>query len=287
MNLTERRQRYRAILDGDRCVHPASVFDAISARAAEDLGFEIGFLAGSIASGTVLGAPDLIVLTLSEFADQIHRICRAGNLSLMVDADHGYGNALNVRRTVEELETAGVACLTIEDTLLPLSFGNAREGRLISVEEGVGKMKAALSGRQDPSLVIAGRTSALRHGGVPEAIKRVKAYERAGVDAVFLAGAQTKAEIEAIHAEARIPLLLGGAGGELTDREFLVANGVKVALQGHLPFAAAVKAVYDTLKALRDGVPPAQLRDQIASPELMNQLTRRDDYNRWIKEFLS
>jgi carboxyvinyl-carboxyphosphonate phosphorylmutase len=287
MNLTERRQRYREILAGNRCVHPASVFDPISARAAEDLGFEIGMFAGSIASGTVLGAPDLIVLTLSEFADQIHRICRAGNLSLMVDADHGYGNALNVRRTVEELETAGVSCLTIEDTLLPLSFGNASEGSLISVEEGVGKMKAALSGRQDPNLVVAGRTSALRHGGVPEAIKRVKAYEQAGVDAVFLAGAQTKAEVEAIHAETRIPLLLGGVGGELTDREFLGANGVKVALQGHLPFAAAVKAVYDTLKALREGVPPADLRDKIASPELMNQLTRRDDYNQWIKDFLS
>ena len=107
MNLTERRERYRAILEGDRCIHPASVFDPISARAAEDLGFEVGMFAGSIASGTVLGDPDLIVLTLTEFAQQIHRICRAGNLSLQVDADHGYGNALNVRRTVEELETAG------------------------------------------------------------------------------------------------------------------------------------------------------------------------------------
>ena len=100
MNLTDRRLRYRAILEGDKCVHPGSVFDPISSRAAEDVGFEIGMFAGSIASGTVLGAPDLIVLTLSEFAQQIHRICRAGNLSLMVDADHGYGNALNVRRTV-------------------------------------------------------------------------------------------------------------------------------------------------------------------------------------------
>ncbi len=152
MNLTDRRQRFRAILEGDRCVHPGSVFDPISARIAEDLGFEVGMFAGSIASGTVLGAPDLIVLTLTEFAQQIHRICRAGNLSLLVDADHGYGNALNVRRTVEELETAGVSCLTIEDTVLPLSFGAAGEGQLISLEEGVGKMKAALSARQDPSL---------------------------------------------------------------------------------------------------------------------------------------
>src|SRR5690348_8577171 len=115
MHWTDRRERYRAILSGNRCVHPGSVFDAISARIAEDLGFEVGMFAGSTASLTVLGAPDLIVLTLSEFAGQAYRICRAGNLPLMCDADHGYGNALNVKRTVEELETAGVSALTIED----------------------------------------------------------------------------------------------------------------------------------------------------------------------------
>src|SRR6185312_12270852 len=123
MDWTERRQRFRAILDGGRCVHPASVFDAISARIAEDLGFEIGMFAGSVASLAVLGAPDLIVLTLTEFAGQAYRICRAGNLALLVDADHGYGNALNVMRTVEELETAGVSALSIEDTALPAGFG--------------------------------------------------------------------------------------------------------------------------------------------------------------------
>ena len=109
MHWTDRRKRFRAILTGERCVHPGSVFDPISARIAEDLGFEVGMFAGSIASLTVLGAPDLIVLTLSEFAGQAYRINRAGNLPLMVDADHGYGNALNAKRTVEELETAASA----------------------------------------------------------------------------------------------------------------------------------------------------------------------------------
>ena len=234
MNLACRRERYRSILEGGQCVHPASVFDPISARIAEDLGFEVGMLAGSIASGTVLGAPDLIVLTLTEFAQQIHRICRAGDLSLMVDADHGYGNALNVMRTVEELETAGVAALTIEDTALPRSFGTGGEEQLISLEEGVAKMKAALAARQDPELVIVGRTSALRTSGIPDAITIAKAYQQAGVDAIFLVGARTREEIEAVHAEVQAPLLLGGAGGELTDRQFLAANGVRVSLQGHL-----------------------------------------------------
>ncbi len=287
MNLTQRRERYRSILAGDRCVHPASVFDPISARIAEDLGFEVGMFAGSIASGTVLGAPDLVVLTLTEFAEQIHRMCRAGSLSLMVDADHGYGNALSVMRTVEELESAGVAALTIEDTVLPRAFGAAGQEQLLSLEEGVGKMKAALAARQDPGLAIAGRTGALRGFGIPETIRRVKAYEAAGVDAIFLAGARTREEIQAVHAELKVPLLLGGAGGELDDRQFLGANGVRVALQGHLPFQAAVKAVYDTLKALRDGVPPADLGPQLASAELMAQVTRHADYSRWAEDFLS
>ena len=286
MNLTDRRERYRAVLAGDQCVLPASVFDPISARIAEDLGFEVGMLAGSIASFTVLGAPDIIVLTLTEFAQQIHRICRAGNLSLMVDADHGYGNALNVKRTVEELESAGVSALTIEDTVLPRRFGTG-ETELISIEEGVGKMKAALSGREDPSLVVAGRSSALSVTGVEAAIRRTKAYEAAGVDAMFLSGATTKAEVEAVRAEVKIPLMLGGAGGELSDRDFLSANGVRIALQGHLSFSASVKAIYDTLKSLRDGVAPGDLTDTLATPGMMGKVTRRADYDNWTKEFMN
>jgi carboxyvinyl-carboxyphosphonate phosphorylmutase len=286
MNLTDRRERYRAVLAGDQCVHPASVFDPISARIAEDLGFEVGMLAGSIASFTVLGAPDIIVLTLTEFAQQIHRICRASSISLMVDADHGYGNALNVKRTVEELESAGVSALTIEDTVLPRRFGTG-ETELISIEEGVGKMKAALSGRQDPSLVVAGRSSALSVTGVEDAIRRTKAYEAAGVDAMFLSGATTKAEVEAVRAEVKIPLMLGGAGGELSDRAFLSANGVRIALQGHLSFSASVKAIYDTLKSLRDGVAPGDLTDTLATPDMMGKVTRSADYANWTKEFMN
>ena len=109
MHWTPRREAFRKQIASDMCVYPGSVYDPISARIAEDVGFEVGMFAGSIASMTVLGAPDLIVLNQQEFADQAYRINRAGKLPLIVDADHGYGNALNVMRTVEELETAGVA----------------------------------------------------------------------------------------------------------------------------------------------------------------------------------
>ena len=284
MHWTDRRKRFRALLAGDRCVHPGSVYDPISARIAEDLGFEVGMFAGSVASMTVLGAPDLIVLTLSEFAGQAYRINRAGNLALMVDADHGYGNALNARRTVEELETAGVCGLSLEDTELPTPYGTTKP-RLISIEEGVGKMKAALGGRQDPDLCIAGRTSAVTITGLDDAIARGKAYEAAGVDALFFVGVRTRAELDAISAATTLPLILGGVSGDLTDKDYLSARRVRVALQGHQPFAAGVKAVYETLKALRDGVQPGKLQG-VASAELMKKVTRDDDYTRWSKDFL-
>ena len=286
MDWTERRRRFRAILAGTRCVRPASVFDAVSARIAEDLGFEAGMFAGSVASLAVLGAPDLIVVTLTEFAEQAYRICRAGSLALLVDADHGYGNALNVMRTVQELETSGVAALTIEDTALPAGFGAADKARLLPIEEGVGKMRAALAARQDKLLTIVGRTSAASVTGVDDAIARATAYAAAGVDALFFVGLKTRAQLEAIAAAVKLPILLGSAGAELDDAAYLGANGVRICLQGHLPIMAAIRAVHDTLKALRDGVKPAEIAGA-ASEALMQQVTRDKDYKGWIKEFLS
>jgi carboxyvinyl-carboxyphosphonate phosphorylmutase len=285
MHWTSRRERFRAILAGEACVHPASVFDPVSARIAEDLGFELGMLAGSTASLTVLGAPDLIVLTLSEFAAQAYRINRAGNLPLLVDADHGYGNALSVKRTVEELETAGVAGLTIEDTRLPAPFGAGSKPELISIEEGVGKMRAALAGRQDRSLVIAGRTSAPAISGLDDTLARIRAYAAAGVDAIFLVGIRSREQLAAVAAAVRIPILLGGVPVELMNREVLAAQNVRVCLQGHLPIMAAMRAVHDTLKALRDGTAPGKIAG-VASPELVHKVTREADYARWSKEFL-
>jgi carboxyvinyl-carboxyphosphonate phosphorylmutase len=285
MNCKPRRQQLRAIFTGTHCIHPGSGYDPSSARLAEDLGFEAGMFAGSIASLTVLGAPDLIVLTLTEFADQARRICRAAELPLIVDADHGYGNALNVKRCVEELENAGVACLTIEDALLPQRFGN-RVTEFLQVAEGVGKMQAALAGRQDPDLIILGRTSAVGPNGVEDGIRRARAYLDAGVDGIMFVGVKTRPELEAIATELDAPIMLGGCGAELQDLNYLSECGVRVSLQGHQPFMAAVQAMHDTLKALREGTAPAQLQG-IASADLIRQLSRNADYQAWQEEFLS
>jgi oxaloacetate decarboxylase len=285
MDWSKRRERFRALLGEGRCIYPGSVFDPISARIAEDLGFEVGMFAGSIASYTVLGAPDIVMLTLSEFAGQALRICRASQLPLLVDADHGYGNALNVKRTVEELETAGVCGLTIEDTLLPAPFGVRSGKSLVSIEEGVGKMRAALSARQDPRLVVVGRTSAIAFASVEDAIARANAYAATGIDAMFFVGIRTRAQLDAIASEIKIPILLGGAGAEVYDRDYLASRGVRICLQGHLPFLAGVRAVYETLKALRDGTAPVDIRTA-ASAEVMKRVTREAEYALWSKDFL-
>jgi carboxyvinyl-carboxyphosphonate phosphorylmutase len=285
----EIRAAFRAVLAGEHCVYPGSVYDPISARIAEDLGFEVGMFAGSVASMAVLGAPDLIVLTLTEFADQAGRICRATTMPLMVDADHGYGNALNVKRTVDELERAGVSGLSIEDTLLPRPFGDDDTTRLLSIDEGVGKMKAALAGRRERdigrSIAIFGRTSALAVTGVADCIARAKAYEAAGVDAIFLVGAKTRTDVEAVASEITLPIMLGGVGPELQDREYLASLGVRICLQGHQPFMAAIQAVHTTLKALREGADPKTLPG-LPSGELVKQVTRAELYAAETDDFL-
>jgi carboxyvinyl-carboxyphosphonate phosphorylmutase len=272
MAFRKRREVLRAILAGNTCIRPGSVYDAISIRIAEDLGFELGMFGGSVASLAVLGDPDIALITLTELAEQMRRMSRAASLPVLVDADHGYGNALNVRRTVQELETAGAAGLTIEDTLLPQAYGAAKP-QLIALEEGVGKMKAALDGRSDPSLVIMGRTGAVAITSLDDAIVRARTYEATGVDALFFTGIKARDELEAIAAATTLPLVLGGAPEAMADPAYLAGLRVRIALQGHAPVAAATQAVYETLKALREGTLPKNLKG-LASSELSSRVMR-------------
>jgi carboxyvinyl-carboxyphosphonate phosphorylmutase len=284
MNFTFQRARFREILQSRICVHPGSVFDPVSARIAESLGFETGMFAGSVASHVILGLPDLALITLTEFAEQAYRICRAGRLPLLVDADHGYGNALNVMRTVEELETAGVAALTIEDTLLPAAFGETRM-TLIGVEEAAAKMRAAVSARQDPGLVIVGRTQGAVVNDVADAIARARVYQETGVDALFFTGISAREQVDAISAAVRLPIMLGTINAALSDRDYLASKNVRVALQGHQPFAAAVQATYATLEALRNGIAASQLTN-VATKQRMDELTRENIYADLARAFL-
>jgi len=286
VNHTEQRKRLRAVFAGTKCISPASVYDALSARVAESVGYEIGMLAGSVASNTTLAAPDLIVLTLTEFADQIRRIMRASDLSLIVDADHGYGNALNVMRTVAELEHAGVSGMSIEDTALPMRFGQAEGAdELISLEETVGKLKAAVAARRDPATVLLGRTAALKVEGTEGAVKRAKAFAATGVDAIFLVGVESAEQVRAVHEATRLPIMVGSAPASIRREDF-VAAGARVLLQGHQPLPAAVKALKEVYTHLYSGGAPADLKDRIASAKEMDVLVSGDAYKKWQREYL-
>jgi carboxyvinyl-carboxyphosphonate phosphorylmutase len=284
MAFRKRREALRAILTGSTCILPGSVYDAISIRIAEDLGFELGMFGGSVASLAVLGDPDITLITLTELAEQMRRMSRAASLPVLVDADHGYGNALNVRRTVQELETAGAAGLTIEDTLLPQAFGQSAT-QLIPLEEGVGKMKAAVKARDDAALVIMGRTGAVSIAGLDDAIARAAAYEATGVDALFFTGIKAYAELDAISAATKLPLVMGGLPADMMDLDYIANKRVRIALQGHAPVAAATQAVYETLKALREGVSPKNLR-RLASSELTSRVMRDAETKARGREFL-
>ena len=277
------RIAFRELLCSDSCYHTASVFDPMSARIAADLGFEVGILGGSVASLQVLAAPDFALITLSEFVEQVTRIGRVAQLPFLADADHGYGNALNVMRTVIELERAGVAALTLEDTLLPAQFGR-KSTDLISIEEGVGKIRAALEARVDSAMSIIARTNA----GVlslEEVVARTLDYQRAGADGICMVGVKDFDHLEKIAERLSVPLMLVTYGNpSLNDDKRLADLGVRIVVDGHAAYFAAIKATYDCLRQQRG----RQSRSEnLSATELSHTYTQPEDYIRWAKQYMS
>jgi carboxyvinyl-carboxyphosphonate phosphorylmutase len=281
MTATERRERVRAVLAGDACVRPASVFDPISGRLAEAAGLGIGMLGGSVAAAVVLGAPDVGVITLSELAGQVRRISRACEVALLVDADNGYGNALNAMRTVRELEDAGAAGFTLEDTALPPRYG-AKGEELIATTEMVDKLRAGVAARRDPATVILGRTHALNHEGIEATAARVAAYAATGVDGIFLMGIRTEEQLAAMRAATDLPFMLGTTPAALTN-ELLATYGVRLVLRGHSSFGASVAAVQTVMARQAAGEPD----DPAAQPpaEVLGIATATPEHAAWRRAF--
>jgi carboxyvinyl-carboxyphosphonate phosphorylmutase len=276
------RRNFRELLAAKACFETASVFDPMSARIAADLGFEVGILGGSVASLQVLAAPDFALITLSEFVEQATRIGRVAQLPFIADADHGYGNALNVMRTVEELERAGVAALTIEDTLLPAQFGR-KSTDLITIEEGIGKVRAALEARVDPELSIIARTNA---GVLPvqDIIERTQAYEKAGADGICIVGIKDFEHLEQISEKLSVPLMLVTYGNpKLNDSQRLADLGVRIIVAGHAAYFASIKATYDSLRAQRQ---ITRSTENLNATELTHTYTLPESYVAWAKEFM-
>lgn len=274
------RLAFRSLLKSDSCYHTASVFDPMSARIANDLGFEMGILGGSVASLQVLAAPDFALITLSEFVEQATRIGRVARLPIIADADHGYGNALNVMRTITELERAGVAALTIEDTVLPAGYGR-KSTDLVSVEEGIGKIKGALEARIDEALSIFARTNATELS-TAEVISRTKAYEAAGADGICMVGIRDFAHLEEITQHLSVPVMLVTYGNpQLRDNARLAKAGVRIVVNGHAAYFAAIKATYDCLREQRDIT-----ASDLSASELSTKYSTLQEYRVWAREFM-
>ncbi len=249
----------REIMTCQECLIASSVFDPVSARFAKALGSEVGVMGGSVASHAVLGAPDIVLLTATELVEQARRICRLNAVNLVVDADHGYGNALNAMRVVQELQAAGVAATCIEDSILPRAYGGSDTQGLTSIEEGIKKMRAAVQARGNGPMLVVARTNANVSEGPEEAARRLVAYQETGVDALFVPYLKNKKELEIITKDLKLPIMVAGSDASLYDRGDLARRGVKAWLWGHQPFTVAAQALFDAMKAVQEGATPSDL----------------------------
>lgn len=276
MKWFQRRNELRSLLKSDSCFFPASIYDVLSARMAEMAGFECTLLAGSVVSMSLLGAPDIGLITLDDVVEQVRRVARTSNLPMIVDADDGHGNALNVIRTVQELDAAGASAVLLEDSILPAGHGKA--GSLVSREEAKAKMSAAIAARHDSGLIIIGRTDAYASRGLDETILRLNDFADAGVDAVFPFGIETDAELQQISSATSVPLMLI-AKAKIGDKDQLASRRVRIALQGHQPLFVAVEAARQALFSLRNGVSPDAL-EGLPRSEFLEELLRSRDFAR-------
>ena len=299
------RERFRSVLSRPTCTLVANIFDPLSARIAHMLDYEICKLSGTVGKTADLAMPDLVLSNMSDLVDQCRRITRVSEVCLMVDADDCGGNAVNVWRTVRELEAAGVAAIEIEDDLIPNTFdvgdtGMARgeEVRqtwllpdMISKEEQVEKLKAAVDARTDTTTVIVARTSALLRCPLDEALDRIRAYSDTGAEALVLNGGFRRPEdLEAVHRATQLPLCIIAPFytdpiPEAKDPKVLAANGVRILMLGNPAFWKAVQAIYDTLRHLKHGGSLEDLGDLVPAHDLVQRVNRTDEFIEWQRKY--
>jgi carboxyvinyl-carboxyphosphonate phosphorylmutase len=288
MKASVRRERLRSILNGNETVVLPTVFDAVSARIVELAGFEVALLSGSVAAASLQGVPDLILVTMTEVAQLAKRVVDSTSLSIHVDADHGFGNALNVMRSIREFEAAGVASLTLEDTDLPRPYGT-KGPSAITIKEMCGKLKAAVEAREDPGLVIIGRTDTLRYMGLDEALRRARAYEETGIDAIFLVGARTREELLTIRETISLPLIANGLPEPEKNKnglQILNELGYSMTLMATLPYRVGVQAMHEAIVYLKEHGEPGPYAKRMCSSEFLESIVRSDQYAGYWERFM-
>jgi 2-methylisocitrate lyase-like PEP mutase family enzyme len=228
--------------------------NALFARVIEDLGFEAVYVTGAGVANMLLGAPDIGLTTVTEVSEAVAAIADAVSLPLIVDADTGFGNAVNMVRTVRMLERAGASGIQIEDQVFPKKCGHFAGKHVIAADEMVQKIKAAVDARRDPSLQIIARTDARAIEGLDRALERANAYIQAGADVTFVEAPTSLEELARIAKELPVPqvanIVFGGKTPE-PGRDKLAEFGFSIVLYANAALQAALKASYDVLGALK------------------------------------
>lgn len=261
--------RLRALLARPGCVVAPGVADAFAARLVALEGFEAIYMTGFGTSLTRLGLPDVGLLTASEMVDNAYRIADASGLPLVADADTGYGNPINTRRTIRDYEKAGVAGVHIEDQSWPKRCGHLAGKRVIPTAEMVAKIKAACDARRDPDFVVIARCDAIAIEGLEAALERGERYREAGADMLFIEAPVGRAEVEKVAARFKgVPLLYNmAASGKTPDlpADELGRLGFRLAIYPNWLLLAAIPAMQNLLKELKRTGSIAHMRDQVAT----------------------
>jgi methylisocitrate lyase len=268
-------QRIRDLAREDRPLVLGGVYDGLTARLAEQAGFEVLFMGGFSVAATLLGEPDFGYLTQTEMADAARRICRLTSRPVLVDADTGYGNALNVLRTVELYHAAGAAGLFLEDQVWPKRCGHMRGKQVVERAEWLGKLRAVRSRGDTHDLFLVARTDARAVEGLEEAITRGRAARDLGADAVFIEAPESVAEMERIARAIPGPkvanMVEGGKTPLLTPAE-LHALGFDLIVTPLAALLAAARSVRDVYAELRRSGTMRHRLDQLLSFEEFNAL---------------
>ena len=268
------RQKFRKLLDERKLVQVPSVYDGITAALAANAGFPALSVTGNGISGSLLGRPDVGLITLSESAGVARNLARAVDVPLIFDADTGYGSALNVVRTVEEMEAAGVAAIKLEDQVTPKRCGVLNVPiPVVEEAEYLGKIEAAVATRTDPDFMIVARTDAKSTLGIDAAVRRAAHAVEAGADLAMVIGARTPAELEAVASSVPAPLaLLVENSGPVADMplETIDEFGFTFAIYPGAIRYSMMGAVSRALTHLREEGSTASFRHLMSSPDDWN-----------------
>jgi methylisocitrate lyase len=267
-------QRIRDLLAGDTILMPG-VYDALTARIAARVGFDIVFISGYSVSAAQLGEPDFGFLTQTEMADTARAVCRVSRAPVIVDADTGYGNPLNVMRTVRDLQDAGAAGVFLEDQVWPKKCGHMAGKRVVETSEHVAKIRAAVHARGERDLFVVARTDARQPLGIEAAIERCLAYKEAGADALFVEAPQSIEELQRVAEALPAPLVANMIEHGVTphlSRAELRDLGYALIVCPLAGLFAAARAVQDVLVELRDHGTTAGVVDSVLAFEEFNEL---------------